>query len=61
MHLLCTSIREEGGNGEGVDSKASSLLSYTLRFVSLVGLDRLCQIGLSYTLRYVRLTDLGRL
>ena len=28
------------GNGEGVDSKASCLLSYTLRFVSLTGFSR---------------------
>ena len=31
---------------EGTVSKASSLLSYTLRSVSLTGLDTLCQFGL---------------
>ena len=31
-----------------MDSKTISLLSYTLRFVSLKGLDRLCQFGLVY-------------
>ena len=35
MHLLCTYVSEEGGNGEGADSKALSLLSYTLRFVPM--------------------------
>jgi hypothetical protein len=29
MHL-CTCVREEGGDGEGADSEAPSLLSYTL-------------------------------
>jgi hypothetical protein len=37
MHL-CTSVNEEGGDGEGVGSEALSLLSYTLRYVRLVGL-----------------------
>ena len=45
MHL-CTYVREEGGDGEGADSKAPSLMSYTFRFVSLAGLDKLCQFGL---------------
>ena len=40
MHLLCTSINEEGGDGESVGSKALSLLSYTLRYVRLADLDR---------------------
>ena len=40
MHL-CTCVNEEGGNGEGVGSEALSLLSYTLRYVSLSDLDRL--------------------
>ena len=33
MHL-CTCVREEGGDGEVVCSVTSSLLSYTLRYVS---------------------------
>ncbi len=35
---------EEGGDGEGADSEVSSLLSYTLRYVSL---------------RYVRITEVS--
>jgi hypothetical protein len=33
--MLCTCVSEEGGDGEGEDSEASSLLSYTHRYVSL--------------------------
>jgi hypothetical protein len=36
-------MREEGGDGEGVVSEAVSLLSYTLRYVSLAELGTLCQ------------------
>jgi hypothetical protein len=32
---LCACVREEGGDGEGVDSEVTSLISYTIRFVSL--------------------------
>jgi hypothetical protein len=32
---LCTCVREEGGDGEGVGSEVPSLLTYTLRYVSL--------------------------
>ena len=39
MNLLCTNIIEGGGDGEGVGSKPSSLLSYTLRFISHTDLD----------------------
>ena len=39
--MLCTSVTEEGGDGEGAGSETSSLLSYTLRYVSLTDLDRL--------------------
>jgi hypothetical protein len=45
MHL-CTCVREEGGNGEGEVSKESSLLSYTLGYVSLAELGNVCQVGL---------------
>ena len=38
---LCVCVSEEGGNGKGVVSGASSLLSYTLRYVSLVELGTL--------------------
>ena len=39
MHL-CTCVSEEGGDGESAGSEALSLLSYTLRFVSLAGLGK---------------------
>ncbi len=44
--MLCSSVREEGGDGEGAGSEPSSLMSYTLRFVSLVELGTLNQFGL---------------
>ena len=43
---LCTCVIEERGGGESAGSEVLSLLSYTLRYVSLVDLDRLCQFGL---------------
>ena len=33
--VLCTSVSEEGGEGEGSVSEVLSLLSYTLGYVSL--------------------------
>jgi len=44
MHL-CAYVREEGGDGEGSDSEETSLLSYTLRYVSLVELGHVCQFS----------------
>ena len=41
-----TCVCEEGVDGKSVDSEATSLLSYTLRYVSLTDLVRLCQFGL---------------
>jgi hypothetical protein len=38
MHL-CTYESKEGGDGEGAGSEEPSLLSYTLRHVSLAELD----------------------
>jgi hypothetical protein len=38
---LCTSVSEEGGDGEDADSETSSLLSCTLRYISLAELVRL--------------------
>ena len=35
---LCTCVSEEGGDGESAGSEALSLLSYTLRYVSLADL-----------------------
>ncbi len=32
---LCTCVSQEGGDGEGEVSEESSLLSYTLRYVSV--------------------------
>ena len=47
MEYLDSSVsRTYTDYGEGVDSKELSLLSYTLRFVSLVDLGRLYQFGL---------------
>jgi hypothetical protein len=37
MHL-CTCVNEEGGDGEGAGTQTPSLLSYTLRYVSLAEL-----------------------
>ena len=42
---LCVSVFEEGQDGETVGSEALSLLSYTLRYVSLADLDILYQFG----------------
>ncbi len=39
-------MSEEGGDGEDVDSETPSLLSYTLRYVSLAELGTLCRVGL---------------
>jgi hypothetical protein len=43
---LCTCVSEEGGDEEGKSSETSSLLSYTLRYVSLTELGTLCRVGL---------------
>ncbi len=37
---------EVGWDGEGVVSEGTSLLSYTLRYVSLTEVDTVCQFGL---------------
>jgi hypothetical protein len=42
---LCTYVSKEGGDGEGADSETPSLLSYTLRYVSLTELDNVFQVG----------------
>jgi hypothetical protein len=44
--MMCTYVSEEGGDREGVDSEAPSLLSYTLRYVSLAELVNVFQVGL---------------
>ncbi len=38
-------VTEEGGDREGPVSDDPSLLSYTLRYVSLVELVNVCQVG----------------
>ena len=42
MHL-CTCVSEEGADGEGTVSEASSLLSCTLIYVSLADLSRMAR------------------
>ncbi len=37
---------EEGDDGEAVRSETSSLLSYTLRYVSFVEVDSVCRVAL---------------
>jgi hypothetical protein len=44
MHL-CGCVSEEGGDEEGAGSEASSLLSYTRRYVSFTELGHVCQFG----------------
>jgi hypothetical protein len=43
--MLCTCVSEEGGGEKSAVSEPLSLLSYTLRYVSLADLGRLCQFG----------------
>jgi hypothetical protein len=43
MHL-CTCVSEEGGDGEAARSETSSLLSYTLRYVSFAEVGRVCRV-----------------
>ncbi len=38
-------MSKEGGDGEGMDTESPSLLSYTLRYVSLTELGNVCQVG----------------
>jgi hypothetical protein len=55
-HYLCTCVSEEGGDGEGAGSEASSLLSYTPRCEEGGDGEAVCSEApslLSYTLRYV--------
>ena len=46
---LCTCVSEERGNGESAGSEALSLLSHTLRYVSLADLGRLCPVWVATT------------
>ncbi len=45
MHL-CTSVSEEGGEGESTRSETPSLLSYTLRYVSFTEVDNVSRVAL---------------
>jgi hypothetical protein len=49
--MVCTSVSEEGGDEESVVSEALSLLSYTLRYVSLTDLVSVCQFGLRESMK----------
>ena len=40
---LCTSVIEEGGDGEATCSETPSLLSYILRYVSFTEVGRICR------------------
>ncbi len=41
---LCTCVSEEGVDGEVVHSETSSLLSYTLRYVSFTEVVNVCRV-----------------
>jgi hypothetical protein len=45
MHL-CTSVSEEGDDGEAARSETPSLLSYTLTYVSFTEVVRVCRVAL---------------
>ena len=57
--MLCASVSEEGGDGEGVDLEAQSLASYTLRYVSLAELGTLCRVGLREPMHLCAYMDRG--
>jgi hypothetical protein len=44
--ILCTCVSEEGWDGKGAGSEATSLMSYTLRYVSLSEFGTVCKFGL---------------
>jgi hypothetical protein len=44
--ILCTCVKEERGGEGSSGPDVPSLLSYTLRYVSLTDLDIVCQFGL---------------
>jgi hypothetical protein len=43
---LCTSVSEEGGDGEAACSETPSLLSYTRRDVSFAEVGSVCRVAL---------------
>ena len=57
--MLCACVSEEGGDGEGVGSETPSLLSYTLRYVSLAELGTLCRVGLREPMHLCAYMDRG--
>ena len=56
MHL-CTCVSNDGGDGEGADSEASSLLSYTLRYVSFAEVGSVCRVALREPMHLIVRTD----
>ena len=63
---LCTSVREEGVDGETPCPETSSLLSYTLRYISFAEVGSVGRVALrepmhlcTYTLRYVSFAEVG--
>ena len=57
--MLCACVSEEGGDGEGVDLEAPSLLSYTLRYVSPAELGTVCRVGLREPMHLCAYMDRG--
>ena len=57
--MLCACLSEEGGDGEGVGSETPSLLSYTLRYVSLAELGTVCRVGLREPMHLCAYMDRG--
>ncbi len=51
--MLCACVSEEGEDGEGAGSETPSLLSYTLRYVSLAELGTLCRVGLNRVMLFL--------
>ena len=58
--MLCACVSEEGGDGEGVGSETPSLLSYTLRYVSLAELGTVCRVELREPKRVVYLQQIKK-
>ena len=63
---LCTSVSEEGDDGEAPFPETSSLLSYTLRYISFTEVDSVGRVVLrepmhlcTYTLKYVSFAEGG--
>ena len=57
--ILCPCVSEEGGDGGGVGSETPSLISYTLRYVSLSELGTVCRVGLREPMHLCVYVDKG--